>query len=83
MRISVPNITVSTTRVSQPLPAVSASEAIERLVAFLEPSRSNVNASNGVGAAVLTGAGCSRDSGVRTYRGEDGRYVNPNYKLSG
>jgi hypothetical protein len=29
---------------------------------------------------VLTGAGVSVDSGVKAYRGKDGRYMNPDYK---
>ncbi|CAG7847483.1 NAD-dependent protein deacylase SIR4 {ECO:0000255/HAMAP-Rule:MF_03161} {ECO:0000255/HAMAP-Rule:MF_03161}; AltName: Full=Regulatory protein SIR2 homolog 4 {ECO:0000255/HAMAP-Rule:MF_03161}; Flags: Precursor [Serendipita indica DSM 11827] len=31
-------------------------------------------------ATVLTGAGVSVDSGIRAYRGKDGRYMNPNYQ---
>ena len=34
------------------------------------------------GTLVLTGAGVSVDSGIRAYRGRNGRYMNPNYKLS-
>lgn len=45
-------------------------EAIQRLADFI--GHGNVT--------VLTGAGVSVDSGIRAYRGEDGRYMNPNYK---
>jgi NAD-dependent deacetylase sirtuin 4 len=45
-------------------------EAIRRLADFI--GHGNVT--------VLTGAGVSVDSGIRAYRGEDGRYMNPNYK---
>lgn len=30
----------------------------------------------------LTGAGVSVDSGVKAYRGKDGRYMNPDYKCA-
>ncbi|CAK5283128.1 unnamed protein product, partial [Mycena citricolor] len=68
MRFSVPTIPLV---VSGPtLPRFSVNEAIERVSAFL--SHGNVT--------VLTGAGVSVDSGIRAYRGSDGRYMNPNYK---
>ncbi|KAJ6619877.1 DHS-like NAD/FAD-binding domain-containing protein [Mycena sp. CBHHK59/15] len=44
--------------------------AVERVAEFLVPGN----------VAVLTGAGVSVDSGIRAYRGHDGRYMNPNYK---
>ena len=52
--------------------ATPKAAAIEQLCSFLaRPGR----------AALLTGAGVSVDSGIRAYRGEDGRYMNPNYQL--
>ncbi|KAJ7281417.1 DHS-like NAD/FAD-binding domain-containing protein [Mycena rebaudengoi] len=68
MRISVPTIPLLSTRL--PAPQKSIPQAIERVAEFL--SSGNV--------AVLTGAGVSVDSGIRAYRGHDGRYMNPNYK---
>jgi NAD-dependent deacetylase sirtuin 4 len=50
--------------------AIPPSEAIERVARFLAPGN----------VTVLTGAGVSVDSGIRAYRGRDGRYLNPNYK---
>lgn len=68
MRISVPTIpqVLGSTTVLPVLPA----QAIEHISTFL--SAGNV--------ALLTGAGVSVDSGVKAYRGKDGRYMNPNYK---
>ncbi|KAJ6518909.1 DHS-like NAD/FAD-binding domain-containing protein [Mycena sanguinolenta] len=68
MRISVPSIPLLSTR--PPAPTRSLQEAIERVAAFLLPGN----------VTVLTGAGVSVDSGIRAYRGSDGRYMNPNYK---
>ncbi|KAJ7255492.1 DHS-like NAD/FAD-binding domain-containing protein [Mycena haematopus] len=68
MRISVPSIPLLSTR--HPAPARSLQEAIERVATFLLPGN----------ATILTGAGVSVDSGIRAYRGNDGRYMNPNYK---
>ncbi|KAL1716312.1 DHS-like NAD/FAD-binding domain-containing protein [Schizophyllum commune] len=45
-------------------------EAAERVATFLAPGD----------VTVITGAGISVDSGIRAYRGHDGRYMNPNYK---
>ncbi|KAI6130142.1 DHS-like NAD/FAD-binding domain-containing protein [Pisolithus croceorrhizus] len=69
MRVSVPTIPhVVTTASSTPiLPAV----AVERIAQFLSPGN----------VTLLTGAGVSVDSGIRAYRGKDGRYMNPNYQL--
>ena len=66
MRLSVPTIPLSSTHGH----ILSPAEAIECVVAFLKPG--NVTA--------LTGAGVSVDSGIKAYRGEDGRYLNANYK---
>ena len=68
MRISIPNITSNGAYTPTLLPTT---ETIHRLVEFLGAS---------TGAAVLTGAGVSVDSGIRAYRGDRGRYINPNYK---
>ena len=48
----------------------SLAEATEILADFIKSGN----------IAVLTGAGVSVDSGIRAYRGDDGRYMNPNYK---
>ena len=70
VRISVPTIPKAIftpgTVSSSILPAVAA----ERIAEFL--SHGSVT--------LLTGAGVSVDSGIRAYRGKDGRYMNPNYK---
>ncbi|KAJ7504279.1 DHS-like NAD/FAD-binding domain-containing protein [Mycena galericulata] len=68
MRISVPTIPVRSTR--NPAPQRTVEEAAERVSNFLLPGN----------VAILTGAGVSVDSGIRAYRGNDGRYMNPNYK---
>ena len=69
MRISVPNILIRSGAIT---PQISPASAIERIVAFLQPGN----------VAALTGAGVSVDSGIRAYRGRDGRYMNPNYKYA-
>ncbi|KAF7308917.1 NAD-dependent deacetylase [Mycena kentingensis (nom. inval.)] len=68
MRISVPSIPLLSARPSAP--PVSTQEAVERVAAFIRPGN----------VAILTGAGVSVDSGIRAYRGSDGRYMNPNYR---
>lgn len=67
MRISIPTITLDP--LAKVLPILPREAAIERLAAFLEPGD----------VTVLTGAGVSVDSGIRAYRGRNGRYLNPNY----
>ncbi|EIM86806.1 DHS-like NAD/FAD-binding domain-containing protein [Stereum hirsutum FP-91666 SS1] len=67
MRVSVPTIPHTVVSSGVPIPPA---EAIERISTFLRPGN----------VAVLTGAGVSVDSGVKAYRGKDGRYMNPNYK---
>ncbi|KAJ7224148.1 DHS-like NAD/FAD-binding domain-containing protein [Mycena pura] len=67
MRISVPSIPLLST---PPAPRKSVQDAIERVAQFILPGN----------VAILTGAGVSVDSGIRAYRGSDGRYMNPNYK---
>ncbi|KAF9224027.1 DHS-like NAD/FAD-binding domain-containing protein [Gyrodon lividus] len=69
MRVSVPTIPHVITSASAK--TISPGAAVERIGSFL--------ASGNV--ALLTGAGVSVDSGIRAYRGKDGRYMNPNYKL--
>ena len=68
MRISIPNITSNGTYIPTLLPTT---QTVQRLVEFLGTR---------TGTAVLTGAGVSVDSGIRAYRGDHGRYINPNYK---
>ncbi|KAH9995566.1 DHS-like NAD/FAD-binding domain-containing protein [Russula vinacea] len=72
MRFSVPNIPTSVLSNSalREAQSVSSPEAVQRIVSFLSLGN----------AAVLTGAGVSVDSGVKAYRGKDGRYMNPTYK---
>ncbi|KAL0065830.1 hypothetical protein AAF712_007133 [Marasmius tenuissimus] len=70
MRLTVPDIPKALTSSAQLLSSVTAQEAIERVASFLAPGN----------VTVLTGAGVSVDSGIRAYRGKDGRYMNPNYK---
>uniref|UniRef100_A0A8H8CIN6 Deacetylase sirtuin-type domain-containing protein n=1 Tax=Psilocybe cubensis TaxID=181762 RepID=A0A8H8CIN6_PSICU len=71
MRVSVPGIPQAILDAKPIYSVKSIKEATERLSEFL-----------GIGnVTVLTGAGVSVDSGIRAYRGDDGRYMNPNYKL--
>ena len=74
MRLSVPNIpaAVLSKAVQRKSQSVSSSEATQRIVSFLTSGH----------AAVLTGAGVSVDSGLKAYRGKDGRYTNPDYKCA-
>ena len=74
MRLSVPNIPASilANAALRNVPSVVPAEAVQRITSFL---------SSGT-AAVLTGAGVSVDSGVKAYRGKDGRYMNPDYKCA-
>ncbi|KZV95101.1 DHS-like NAD/FAD-binding domain-containing protein [Exidia glandulosa HHB12029] len=69
MRISIPTIRV-VPQITPGPPPPTVAEAVERVVAFLAPGN----------VAVLTGAGVSTDSGIRAYRGVEGRYLNPNFK---
>ncbi|KAI9454436.1 DHS-like NAD/FAD-binding domain-containing protein [Russula earlei] len=72
MRLSVPNIppAILASAALRNDPIVSPSEAVQRISSFLSSGRT----------AVLTGAGVSVDSGVKAYRGKDGRYMHPDYK---
>ncbi|KAI0339621.1 DHS-like NAD/FAD-binding domain-containing protein [Trametopsis cervina] len=70
MRISVPSIPKTVLSATSPARTITPSAAIERIAAFLSPGN----------VACITGAGVSVDSGIRAYRGENGRYLNPNYK---
>lgn len=70
MRISVPTIPQAVLSKSTVAQNVSPAFAIERIANFLQPGNT----------ALITGAGVSVDSGIRAYRGQDGRYMNPNYK---
>ena len=74
MRFSVPNIppSILAKAALRNVPGVLPSEAVQRIASFL---------SSGT-AALLTGAGVSVDSGVKAYRGKDGRYMNPEYKYA-
>ena len=68
MRVSLPTIphVVSPAQTNP----ISPAAAVERIASFL--ASGNVS--------LLTGAGVSVDSGIRAYRGKDGRYMNPNYR---
>jgi NAD-dependent deacetylase sirtuin 4 len=70
MRVSVPTIPLSVLSNSRPTIKITPLEAVDRIAAFLVLGNT----------AVITGAGVSVDSGIRAYRGRDGRYMNPNYK---
>ncbi|KAH9036440.1 DHS-like NAD/FAD-binding domain-containing protein [Lactarius hengduanensis] len=72
MRLSVPNIppSILSNAALRNVPSVLPSEAVQRIASFLASGT----------AALLTGAGVSVDSGVKAYRGKDGRYMNPDYK---
>ncbi|KAK7685667.1 hypothetical protein QCA50_011011 [Cerrena zonata] len=70
VRISVPTIPHSIISSATSTKTISPAAAIERIAEFLVPGN----------VAVITGAGVSVDSGIRAYRGEKGRYLNPNYK---
>jgi NAD-dependent deacetylase sirtuin 4 len=74
MRISIPTLPLHLANSSTaPFKAPSLQDvkvAAERLATFLEPR----------GAVVITGAGVSVESGIKAYRGNDGRYANPNFK---
>ncbi|KAL4261976.1 sirtuin family protein [Pleurotus pulmonarius] len=70
MRVSIPTIPQFLLERVPSRPPISAAAAIERVADFIRPGN----------VTVLTGAGVSVDSGIRAYRGKDGRYMNPNYK---
>lgn len=70
MRVSIPTIPQFLLERVPSRPPISATAAIERVADFIRPGN----------VTVLTGAGVSVDSGIRAYRGKDGRYMNPNYK---
>lgn len=70
MRVSVPGIPRAILDAKPSLSIQSLVEATEILTDFIKSGN----------IAVLTGAGVSVDSGIRAYRGEDGRYMNPDYK---
>ncbi|KXN87442.1 NAD-dependent protein deacetylase SIR4 [Leucoagaricus sp. SymC.cos] len=70
MRITVPGIPQAILSAVPTAPRISRVEAIDRISTFISPGN----------VAVLTGAGVSVDSGIRAYRGHDGRYMNPDYK---
>ena len=74
MRLSIPNIppSILSNAALRNVPSVQPAEAVQRIASFL---------SSGT-AALLTGAGVSVDSGVKAYRGKDGRYINPDYKYA-
>lgn len=69
VRISVPGLPQSLLA-TPPGPIIPVAAAVERIVTFL----------SGGNTTLLTGAGISVDSGIRAYRGKDGRYMNPNYQ---
>ncbi len=72
MRVSIPTIPQFLLERVPSRPPISAAAAIERVADFIRPGN----------VTVLTGAGVSVDSGIRAYRGKDGRYMNPNYKCA-
>lgn len=70
VRISIPNINITSPGAGACTPTTKPA-AIDKLVTFLARKGPT---------ALLTGAGVSVDSGIRPYRGQDGRYMNPNYQ---
>ncbi|KAJ3481681.1 hypothetical protein NLI96_g7498 [Meripilus lineatus] len=70
MRISVPTIPHALSAPSTATKPIDTREAIDRIARFLAPGN----------VTLVTGAGVSVDSGIRAYRGSNGRYLNPNYK---
>ena len=72
MRVSVPGIPRAILNAKPSLSIQSLAEATEILTDFIKSGN----------ITVLTGAGVSVDSGIRAYRGEDGRYMSPNYKYT-
>ena len=71
VRISIPNIDLSNPATALGAACTKAA-AVDKLVSFLARRQGPT--------ALLTGAGVSVDSGIRPYRGQDGRYMNPNYQ---
>ncbi|BEI84521.1 hypothetical protein CcaverHIS002_0411250 [Cutaneotrichosporon cavernicola] len=71
VRLSIPSIPVRPPRPPTALDLLSISAAGEHLASFLAKGKGRTLA--------ITGAGVSVDSGIRAYRGEEGRYLNPNY----
>jgi NAD-dependent deacetylase sirtuin 4 len=69
VRISIPTLPIRASTIAG-APPVSIAEAVQILESFLMAGPTTV----------LTGAGISVDSGIRAYRGQDGRYMNPNYQ---
>jgi hypothetical protein len=67
MRLSVPTFPAGLVHVT---PSIPKQVAIARIAEFLSPGE----------VLIITGAGVSVDSGIRAYRGQDGRYLNPDYK---
>jgi len=70
MRVSVPTLPQALLSRASTENLLPIPEVVERVADFLRPGN----------VAILTGAGVSVDSGIRAYRGSDGRYMNPNYK---
>ncbi|CAK9787414.1 DHS-like NAD/FAD-binding domain-containing protein [Cutaneotrichosporon oleaginosum] len=71
VRLSIPSIPVRPPRPPSALDLLPLPAAGEHLASFLERGKGRTLA--------ITGAGVSVDSGIRAYRGEEGRYLNPNY----
>jgi hypothetical protein len=70
MRISVPHIPQASLLAKPSGLQITRAEAVDRICRLIQGGRTTV----------LTGAGVSVDSGIRAYRGPDGRYMNPNYQ---
>lgn len=69
VRISIPTLPTNLLP-SYSRTITSLDLAVPVLEAFLKDRR----------VCVLTGAGVSVESGIRAYRGKEGRYMNPNYQ---
>ena len=73
VKVSVPHIpkAILEAAATYSCNVVSLESATQRIAAFVRLGN----------LAVITGAGVSVDSGIRAYRGENGSYMNPNYRL--
>lgn len=74
VRISIPTIKPRAPGPPSALTLLPTPQAAAHLGAFLTAGKGKI--------LTITGAGVSVDSGIRAYRGDDGRYTNPNFSVS-
>ena len=72
VRISIPTLPPAPRLPPTALTRLSPTLAAAHLAEFLDGGKGKT--------VVITGAGVSVDSGIRSYRGKEGHYSNPNYK---